>query len=154
MSIEEILRSEFEDIKKEMSEKHIALGMKASGNWLESLAVYATDTSVRLEGERYTEQLVSGRKPGSFPPIDAIKQWILDKGIMNEIEGDITVSSLAFLIARKIKREGTEYFKQGGTDLVDAIITPQRIQKIIDKIGVQLTNSFSSQLVNLLKTAA
>lgn len=154
MNVKDILFKEFQEIAIDMAEKHIQLGMKASGEWLDSLEVEATETSVKLKANHYTRQLVSGRAGGSFPPIDAIKKWINDKNIIANIQGNITVSSLAFLIARKIAREGTEYFKQGGTDLVDAIVTPERIQSIIDKVGVSLTNSFASVLVNELKAVA
>lgn len=133
--VEEILKEEFDQIVVELKQKHIELGMKASGQWLDSLEVEASETNARIYGEDYTEYLVNGREPGKFPPIDAIKQWIDDKGIVS----DIPVSSLAFLIARKIANEGTEYYKQGGTDLIDAVITPERTQGIIDRIGSAMT---------------
>lgn len=133
--VEDVLREEFDLIVQELKAKHIALGMKASGQWLESLEVEAYETGAKIWGEDYTEYLVNGREPGKFPPIDAIKKWIEDKGIVS----DIPVSSLAFLIARKIANEGTEYFKQGGTDLIDAVITPERTQEIIDRIGADMT---------------
>lgn len=47
-----------------------------------------------------------GRKPGHWPPIEDILQWIKDKGI----QSDIPEKSLAFLIARKIFRKGTDIF--------------------------------------------
>jgi hypothetical protein len=103
-----------------------------------------------LLANEYTKQLVNGRPEGKFPPLEDIKRWIIEKGIQSEIP----ISSLAFIIARKISEEGTKYYKQGGTDLVDAIVTPERIQSIIDKVGVSLTNSFASVLVNELKAVA
>jgi len=134
MTSEQILDEELNLIVIDLKAKHIQLGMKASGRWVESLSVETSKSKGIIFGEDYTEFLVDGRKPGKFPPIDKIKQWIIDKGI----QSDISINSLAFLIARKISREGTEYFKQGGTDLIDAVITPKRIQDIILRIGNEL----------------
>ena len=137
MTTAEILKIEFEEIRNELIKRHNDLGMKASGRWANSLEVEITEVQeksiARIYGEKYTEQLVFGRKPGKFPPIKAIEQWIKDKGI-KPIEDNLKVSSLAFLIARKIADDGTKYFQQGGTDLVESVITPKRIQRIIDKV--------------------
>jgi hypothetical protein len=153
MTTNEILAIEFEAIKKDLIIKHNQLKMKASGNWQSSLSVDIGGnqdlTIARIYGEHYTEQLVLGRAPGKFPPIKAIEKWISDKGI-SAIGKQIKISSLAFLIARKIAKEGTKYFQQGGTDLVSSVFTPERIQGIIDKIReINLTyivNGFIEQL--------
>jgi hypothetical protein len=138
MTIENFLKGEFDILGQEFIKKYDDLGMRASGEWADTL-----ESKVEKKGESlfvaqiwaqdYTEQLVDGRKPGSFPNISAIEKWIVDKGL-TPLENDITISSLAFLIARKIAREGTEYFKQGGTDLIEAVYTPQRVQSILDKV--------------------
>lgn len=151
---QQIFEQEFEAIKSDLANKYRELGMKASGQWESSLEVESGNMFGRVIGEPYTEQLVNGRKPGKFPPIQAIEKWIVDKGIVANIEGEISVSSLAFLIARKIAREGTEYFKEGGTDLVESVFTPQRIQSIIDKLGEQMTMEFSSKIEKELKQIA
>lgn len=147
----EILHREFELLQQELADKHRQLGMKASGQWLESLENKSKRLSGQLWGEEYTEQLVNGRKPGKFPPVKMIEKWIYDKGITPE---GIKISSLAFLIARKIAEEGTRYFKEGGTDLVDAVITPQRIQSIIDKVSEFHINSFLSDVTGVFKQMA
>ncbi len=147
----EILSKEFDSLKQELIAKHKELGMKASGQWIESLENRSERLSGQLWGEPYTEQLVNGRGPGKFPPIKMIEKWIYDKGITPD---GIKISSLAFLIARKIAKEGTEYFKQGGTDLVEAVITPQRIQDIIDKVTEFQINSFLSDITGVIKKMA
>lgn len=155
MNNSQILNDEMEAIKDDLIYKHIELGMKASGNWVDSLNVQTKGLSGVLYGEPYTEQLVNGREPGNFPPISAIKQWIIDKNITPFDK--ISISSLAFLIARKIAREGTKYFKDGGTDLVSSVITPERIQTILDKVSEFHINSFLSEIngvFNELKAVA
>ena len=157
MTTNEILSIEFEAIKKDLISKHNELKMKASGKWESSLKVDISGnqdlTIARIYGEHYTEQLVYGREPGKFPPIKAIEKWIYDKGI-STIGKQIKISSLAFLIARKIAKEGTKYFKQGGTDLISSVFTPERIQSIIDKVREIDLAYITNGLIQQLKAAA
>lgn len=140
-----ILKKHMDEIKQDLIAKHNELGMKASGNWQNTLESRVVGLSGSIVGEHYSEQLVNGREPGRFPPIGAIRQWIIDKGI-SAIGQKISINSLAFLIARKIAKEGTEYFKQGGTDLVSSVITPERIQRIIDEVSFFHVNQFTSEI--------
>ena len=148
----QIFAQEFELLRVDFVKKYDELGMRSSGKWANSTEVESGEFFGRVLGEPYTEQLVDGRKPGKFPPIQAIEQWIIDKGIVANIEGNITVSSLAFLIARKIAREGTKYFQQGGTDLVDAVFTPKRVQEILNRLGESLTMEFTTEIIGQFKT--
>lgn len=150
----QILEREFEAISKDLVERYDALGMRSSGKWANSLEIEVSGNEKRLNakitGLNYTEQLGFGRKPGKFPPIDAIKQWILDKPI-TFIESEISISSLAYLIARKIASEGTNYYQQGGTDLIQSVITPKRIQSILNATGNSYIQPIVSGLLTRLK---
>jgi hypothetical protein len=138
MDIKQILEEELEDLRLELIAAYDAKGMRASGKWADSLEVLTQDENGRLLGLDYTQQLEDGRSAGGFPPVDQIEQWIEDKGIL-AIDADITIKQLAFLIARKIAREGWNRENYGGVDLVSEVVTPQRVQKIIDKIvGVSI----------------
>lgn len=150
MTPSQILAEEMELIKRDLIIKHKELGMPASGKWIESVEANTNRLSGVILAEHYTEQLVNGREPGRFPPVKTIEQWIIDKGIQ-PLDSNLKISSLAFLIARKIAREGTEYFKQGGTDLVEAVITPARIQRIINRVTEFQINSFTSQVTGVLE---
>jgi len=151
-STSQIFAEEFESLRVDLVKKYDELGMRASGKWAESTEVESGEFFGRVIGAPYTEQLEEGRKPGKFPPIQAIEQWIIDKGIVGQIEGEISVSSLAFLIARKISREGWKREEHGGVDLVTLVVTPKRIQSIIDKLGDSLIMDFTSEFITELKT--
>lgn len=150
----DILKKEFDQIEKDLIKRHIELGMKSSGKWIASLENEVVQSGsvykAEITGLQYTEQLVWGRKPGKFPPIKAIEEWIIAKGIQ-PIEKNIKISSLAFLIARSIAEKGTTYFQQGGTDLVESVVTPERIQNIIDQISIVNVNHIVSGLVTKLE---
>lgn len=58
----------------------------------------------------YITVLEDGRKPGKFAPPDVIEKWVESK----PLNSDISVKSLAFLINRKLKEEGSLIYRQGG----------------------------------------
>lgn len=72
--------------------------VKTSGKWIE----------ISISLEDYWKYVEYGRKPGKFPPIDAIRMWIDVKPILpRAINGKLpTKQQLAFLIARKIAQKG------------------------------------------------
>lgn len=127
-----VLEKEFKLILQDLIQHHKALGMEASGNWIKSLDVQAKNDSVVMKGVEYTNQLINGTPPGTWVPKENMMKWIKDKNI----QSDLKPSILAYLISRKIFEEGTRYFKQKGTDLIDKIFTPERIQKVIDKVSI------------------
>lgn len=152
MTNEQILKEEFEKLRLDMIRKHEELGMRASGRWIEGTQTIVRGLTASLVGEHYTEYLVDGRPPSvKMPPVEAIKRWIEDKGIQPD-RG--TISSLAWAIAKKIQREGTEYFKEGGTDLVSAVITPERIQSIVDRVTEFNIQGFYSDLEDVFRETA
>jgi hypothetical protein len=156
MTSEKIINKEFESIKKDLITRYQELGMKASGKWENSeinIDASSTNINASIIGESYTEQLIFGRKPGGFPPTKAIEQWLIDKGIQ-PIEKSLKISSLAFLIARKIAKEGSKYYRQGGTDLIESVITPERLDKIINQVGVINVNKTVTTLTTYLKSIA
>ena len=148
----EILNKEFELLKNDLIQQYDASGMRSSGKFADGLEVEAGVNTVKLTGDKYAEQLEYGRKSGKRPPIDAIKQWIVDKGIVNNIKGNISVSSLAFLIARKIGKQGWNRSQHGGVELISKVVTDIRMQSIINKVGAELTLTLVRRLQNELKT--
>jgi hypothetical protein len=149
-----VLSKEFELLKDDLIKAYDTKGMRASGKFAESLEVRVNGLTAQLWGESYAQQLETGRRAGSFPPISAIEQWIKDKGIANRIQGEISISSLAFLIARKIAQRGWKREEYGGVELISEVVTDARIQKIIDEVGVEQAMIYSTEIINLTKQLA
>lgn len=143
--LSKLLASEFESLKNELIAKYDEMSIRVSGNWAENLEVETAKDSVILWGPYSPD----GRKPGKQPPSEAIEQWLKDKGIASRLEKEISITSLAYLIARKIGREG---WKRQGTPLVSSVVTPERIQQIIDKIGEDQLNDFTATILTYFKT--
>lgn len=131
----QILQDELEILKKEIIDRYNASNKLTSGEFAEGLEITSNDTAGSLFGYVY----LAGRKAGKQPPIDAIKDWLEQKGI-KPIENKMKISSLAFLIARKIAREGTA--PENHLFIYDEIITPERIDKIFQKISQLNVNEF------------
>jgi hypothetical protein len=149
-----VLSKEFELLKDDLIKAYDAKGMRASGKFAESLEVKVNGLTAQLWGESYAQQLETGRRAGKFPNISAIEQWIKDKGIANRIQGEISITSLAFLIARKIAQRGWKREEYGGVELISEVVTDVRIQKIIDEVGVEQAMIYSTEIINLTKELA
>ncbi len=125
------LQNELVKIVEELKAKHIELGQKATGEWIDSLEIEINGRKGTLYGADYTPALTKGRSPGALPPINPLQQWA-------EIKLGVSPSEsrgVAFAIAKKIQREGTEIHKKGGTDLIEAILTDERFDRFVDNIG-------------------
>lgn len=142
----EIIKSELETLRQELLQEYEASGRKASGDWAESLLIESGENSGTLYAGRYIE----GRPPGKMPPIFQIEQWIKAKGIA-PVQKNIETGSLAFLIARKIAQKGTQQFREREKGIIESVITPEKIQAIIDKTAHINVKRFTENIEELLK---
>jgi hypothetical protein len=157
MSREEVLQKEFELLSIDLIKAYDAKGMRASGKWADSLEVESSPLSAVLRGLDYTQQLESGRRANNGSSgeswettLEDIEQWIRDKGITPR-ENTMKLSTLAYLIARKIWREGWGREGFGGVELISEVVTDERIQSIIDKVGDVSAVEISTDIIKLIK---
>lgn len=143
-----ILKQEFEALKTDIIALYDASGMKASGSWAATVAVETSGLSASITAAEY----IQGRPPGKQPPSEAILKWLEEKGLASKVQKDTSLSSLAYLIARKIARKGWKP-KAGYEDVINAVATPERIQSIIDKVGDNELAGFTQNLLEYLKNA-
>jgi hypothetical protein len=148
MNSEEIIFKEFDALRVDLIKAYDAKGMRASGKWADSLELEVSPLSAVLTGLDYSQQLETGRRAGRYPPISDIEQWITDKGITPI---GISISSLAFLIARKIARQGWNRQGYGGVDLISEVVTDARIQSIIDKVGEVTMIEYTTEIIQSIK---
>lgn len=90
-----------------------------------------------------------GRRAGKQPPIEAIEEWIRVKPIIPyAVNGKVPdTRQLAFLIARKIGREGTE----GKKPLTNAMYS-DTAENIIQEIKQAFANQVNDYLIEQIKT--
>ncbi len=142
-----ILKAEFELLRQEIIAKYEASGMESSGNWAQTVQVQQLPNGFSIAAGGY----INGRRPGRQPPSEAILQWIKQKGIAARTGNEISLSNLAYLIARKIAKKGWKP-KKDAADIVSSIATPQRIQQIIDKAGRPYVAGFTTEILQYLTT--
>ena len=112
-----------EDIKQDIIDEYEQKGLKASGAFERSLNIRRQGRGkVMLSIPPYSQFISKfksnrgGRKPGGFPPLSIIEQWVKDKGLqIRDIttgrfrrKTPTTTKQVAFLIARKIAEKGTD----------------------------------------------
>jgi hypothetical protein len=118
----------------------------ASGKLYESIYYKVENNVLRVYAEDYIYYLQYGRKPGKFPPVNVIREWVQTKlGITDEKERN----SIAYLIGRKIANEGTLIYKQGGSTLLTDIINAESIREWRDEISAILVTQIQSDILKL-----
>lgn len=140
MTIDELLTG----VQKAYIEDQTNKGIRASGKSASTLRKESTESSGTLYGAKYFYQQKHGRKPGKFPPIDSIIEWIRAKGI---VPRETTERSLAFIIARKIAQQGTDIYlkRREGINVDDKVKElVKKFQESLSKdIRLKLTKSLS-----------
>ena len=149
MTIEDKIAKEMERLISELIDSHNRLGMKATGDWIESLAYEVDGTTSKITGNKYTEQLVQGREPGRRPPIDPLQRWAQAKFGVGEKEA----RGIAFAVSKKIADEGTTWYQKGGSDLLEAVLTQENLDRVRDGVAEVVTLTTAQALIRQLQTA-
>lgn len=100
---------------------------------------------ISLQLEEYWKYVEYGRRPGKMPPIDNIKEWIKVKQIIPDARtGKIpSAEQLAFLIARKIGREGMP-----ARHPINKTVYTDVTEQIIDAIKAEIVTQLKQQLLD------
>jgi hypothetical protein len=148
-----VLKKFGESLVTDISQSIEQSGVSASGNLQRSIYYKLTDNRLTVYGAPYAKTAEEGRGPTQKAGGDlrgAIRKWIDDKGI---IPDGITKDSLAFLISRKIHREGTLLFN--GTDFYGRTKPSMVIEGVvqdgrIDELKQDLIKTYVAQIKTLL----
>lgn len=129
----ELVASELEALKQRIIENHRNAGQVASGRTIASLKVEITEDGGVLWGRSAFGTLETGRKGGKVPAgfWKIIRQWMDDKGIQVE-----KPDSFAYLVARKIAKEGTQLFRNGGRSDIYSPEVKDTVDRVSDGIGI------------------
>lgn len=129
----ELVSSELEALKQRIIENHRSAGQVASGRTIASLKVEMTEDGGVLWGRSAFGTLETGRKGGKVPAgfWKIIRQWLDDKSIQVE-----KPDSFAYLVARKIAREGTQLFRNGGRSDIYSPEVKDTVERVSDGIGI------------------
>ena len=154
-----ILQEELEALRLSIIGNHLKAGQKASGRTAASLRVEVSEDSGTLWGRNAFGVLETGRKAGRVPKDfqGIIMQWMRDKGIhaapipyltdrphkyTPQQRGELRMS---YLIARKIRKEGTRLFRSGGRS---DIYTPE-VEKAVKNIGDRMLSLIKTKIEHI-----
>jgi hypothetical protein len=116
---------------------YIKLGLKAFGEFEAGTFAVATETGMEISAPFHARMMEQGRKPGKFPPPDEILRWVRLGKIQKR--SNISDESLAYLIGRKISREGIKVpTKYNIGRVISSVLTDGRIEQLEDEIFEQL----------------
>lgn len=124
-------------------------GIPASGTLGDTASVEVemngTKLVVSLNLEHYWRYVEYGRRPGKMPPIDNIEEWIRVKPVVpNALNGKVPTSrQLAFMIARKIGREGTKARRP-----LEATVYSDGFESVMDAIKAEITKQLRQTLLD------
>lgn len=139
-----IIKQEIEALLDDIRKVYNSSGKRTSGEFEKGLkAVYSTN-----KAEIFGYEYLAGRQAGKMPPVENIKQWIIQKGIQ-PISDNLSVTGLAWAIAKKIAREGTN--KQSNLKIYEMVITPKRIDDIIKRVSEFNVNLFVNEVTTQLQ---
>lgn len=129
----------------------------ASGKLHDSIEWDFTDDGVQILANDYIYYLEYGRKPSQKKSsissgngqslYDQILQWMKVKGIFNL---NMTNESLAFLITRKIHKEGTTIWRQNKgkpSGLLASAINDDAILDLSDELGNSMIELITSEII-------
>ena len=120
--IKGILIEELDSLRQRIIENHIRAGQRASGRTIKSLHVVVDDNHGILFGRQAFGVLETGRRPGKVP-----------KGFYKGIQVE-KPKSFAYLVARKIAREGTEVYRTGKHEDIYSKDIERTIQNVMNRV--------------------
>lgn len=146
--VQNIVFEELEDLRKRIVANIDSTGRKASGRTADSMRTEITKQGGTLFGRDAFGSLETGRKPGKVPAgfYQIIRQWVIDKGISFNSQSER--NSFAYLVSRKIAKEGTMLYRKGADADVYTAEIPETIERIKDRVGFLMRVEFESIKLN------
>lgn len=146
--VQNIVFEELEDLRKRIISNIDSSGRRASGRTSESMRTDVSEDRGVLFGRMAFGTLETVRKPGKVPVgfYQIIKQWVIDKGISFDSQSER--NSFAYLVSRKIAREGTQLYRRGADTDVYTAEVPETISRIKDRVGFLMRMEFESIKLN------
>ncbi len=100
-----------------------------TGNLRSSLEKVNTASGFTIVGAKYFAQIRSGRRPGTRPPIAAIRAWAQQRGLPKGVE---------FAIANKIAQRGTQIYVAVGPSGRTVVFDDPRVDALVAEAVSQM----------------
>lgn len=135
---------------------------KATGKTADSVASHVYEGGFMIDGNASIVTLITGRKPtgagatkGNPTLQESILEWMDARGIQGEVDkkGKFrSQESISWAIANSIHRKGTILYQSGArSNIFDNILNPQRIDTLVNSLGLGFTQEVSGVIIKELK---
>lgn len=136
IDIKSILYRALHEAKTRIQQNLATTGTNASGKTSRSLEVVVDENSGTLFGRQAFGTVETGRRAGRVPYgfTEIIYQWMQDKGVHAKSIGRSSQRSadrsMAYHIAKKIEREGSKLYREGGRVDIYSNVLPVTIEQV------------------------
>ena len=155
--IEKIYQKYLIQIIQKIKVRYHSLGLVSSGLFERELEYLIQNNKLSIVGAKHTYFMEEGRNAGKFPPIKAIENWIKVKNGLPAIFKE-KPKQFAFIIARKIAKEGIKVPNKYNKGRVASMIIDDFLEKDLDKmlseIGLSVAERIQSDLIQIFKIAS
>jgi hypothetical protein len=125
-------------LKEDIADTIKTKGISDTGSAIDSLEVKGNT----LLGNDYIFALDKGRKPGKFPPVKNIRDWVRRKLGVKERE----VNGVAYVIGRKISEDGTRIYN----DPKEGIELDKKVESMLEELYKELPNYAAAEATKYL----
>jgi len=116
----------------------------ASGKTKQSVEVVVGDGELTIYGRPFFQGVETGRGAGKIPYkfTDIIRQWMTDKGIEDRFgDKEWQKRNASYMIAQKIKNEGSRLFRNGGRDDIYTNVLDEELPELEKQILYSIQQS-------------
>ncbi len=140
----DLIKEFLNEIKGELIDYMDTNDRNATGKSKKSIQIAnITITSGQIIGADHIQYVFKGRAPGKMPPLFAIIEWCSARGLPRAV---------AWIIAKRISENGTKLYRQG-RNVLNEIITEEKIQDFINKLTAVYTAEIKTEIETLLAAA-
>lgn len=148
-SLDDIITEWGEDVIGKIRRNLDDTGTTASGKTKQSLELVKTDKGFQIVGRQYFRSVEEGRPEGGIPYRfqDIIRKWMDDKGVASQFGStESEKRSAAWLIAQKIKNEGSRLYRNGGRDDIYTSVINEELPELFHWIEGSVTETIIKEL--------
>lgn len=138
---------------KALQTEFIEQGHNASGRGVASIRqeveLSGRDLNIKIFGLDYLQYVNDGRRAGTMPPVEAIREWVEIRNIASGKEAE----RAAWAIATAIKREGSptkgayQYTNNGRrTEFIETVVN-ESLDRIVSEFRNALLQMFREDLI-------
>ena len=158
MSEKTLIQAWISSTEKDLVANYNRLGLKASGNWPNTLRSEIKERTggftVTMYGANYTGVMESGRKQNPKQDPESLRAWVGWAGstFLKKWVQDKGLSVSPFAVAWKIARQGIQVpnrFNAGG--LVSDVITKERIDAMLKELSLYMIGDIRSDVIKQFK---